>query len=55
MQLATAPPVVPSRCPAELTGAIRRAVRQHGDWSQTAQRVARALQRHLPGPGRDAS
>ena len=51
MQLATAPPVAASRCPAELTGAIRRAIGQHGDWSQTAQRVARALHRHLPGPG----
>jgi 3-mercaptopropionate dioxygenase len=51
MQLAIAPPGAPSRCPAELTGAVRRAVRQHGDWAQTAQRVARALRRHLPGPG----
>jgi len=25
-------------------------VRQHGDWDQTARRVARALRRHLPGP-----
>jgi 3-mercaptopropionate dioxygenase len=41
----------PTRCPAALTGAIRAAVRERGDWGQTAQRVARALARHLPGPG----
>jgi predicted metal-dependent enzyme (double-stranded beta helix superfamily) len=50
MQLATALPAPPSRCPADLTGAIRRAVRHHGDWGETAQRVARALSHHLPGP-----
>ena len=33
----------PSRCPASLTGAIRRAVGGHADWGQTAQRVAVAL------------
>lgn len=41
----------PSRCPAALTGAIRRAVRRHGDWGQTARRVAGALGTELPGPG----
>ena len=40
----------PGRCPAGLTGAIRRAVRHHGDWGQTAQRVAGALAAGLPGP-----
>src|SRR6266545_8407565 len=40
----------PSRCPEDLLVALRRAVRQHGDWDQTARRVARALRRHLPGP-----
>ncbi len=41
----------PTRCPAGLTAAIRRAVRRHGDWGETAQRVARALGAGLPGPG----
>jgi predicted metal-dependent enzyme (double-stranded beta helix superfamily) len=59
MPLATVPALVPppgqapgpaSRCPADLAAALRRAVRQHGDWDQTCQRVARALRRHLPGP-----
>jgi predicted metal-dependent enzyme (double-stranded beta helix superfamily) len=49
MQLATAP-VPASRCPADLTGAIRRAVHRRGDWAETAHRVAEALGRHLPGP-----
>jgi hypothetical protein len=40
----------PSRCPAGLTAAIRQAVRRHGDWGQTAQRVAAALSAELPGP-----
>ena len=54
--LAPAPPaaaraVAPaSRCPAGLLTALRRAVRQHGDWDLTSRRVARALRRHLPGP-----
>jgi len=55
MALTTAPtavrPAPPRRCPAELTAAIRRAVQRQGNWSQTAQRVAGALHRHLPGPG----
>ena len=60
MPLATAPaPAQPpaavpggtSRCPADLLAALRRAVRQRGDWDQTSRRVARALRRHLPGPG----
>ena len=63
MPLATVPALVPprggaagpapepaSRCPADLLTALRRAVRQHGDWDQTSRRVARALRRHLPGP-----
>ena len=48
---AAAAPSLPSRCPEELTRAIRRAVRQRGDWAQTAGRVAAALRGHLPGPG----
>ena len=47
----TALPAPPSRCPAGLTAAIRQAVRRHGDWGQTAQRVAGALRAGLPGPG----
>ena len=39
------------RCPDDLLAALRRAVRQRGDWDQTSRRVARALRRHLPGPG----
>jgi predicted metal-dependent enzyme (double-stranded beta helix superfamily) len=63
MPLATVPALVPplgraaapasesaSRCPADLLTALRRAVRQRGDWDQTSRRVARALRRHLPGP-----
>ncbi len=38
-----------SRCPAPLTAAIRQAVRRHGDWGQTAQRVAAALRDQLRG------
>jgi predicted metal-dependent enzyme (double-stranded beta helix superfamily) len=41
----------PSRCPAGLTAAIRQAVRRHGDWGQTAQRVAAALRAGLPSAG----
>ena len=40
----------PSRCPDDLLVALRRAVRQRGDWDQASRRVARALRRHLPGP-----
>jgi 3-mercaptopropionate dioxygenase len=50
MTLATALPAGPSRCPASLTAAIRRAVRRRSDWGQTAQLVAQALGRELPGP-----
>ena len=63
MPLATVPALVPplgraaapasesaSRCPSDLLTALRRAVRQRGDWDQTSRRVARALRRHLPGP-----
>jgi predicted metal-dependent enzyme (double-stranded beta helix superfamily) len=50
--LATGPAPGPAaRCPAGLLTALRRAVRQRGDWDQTSRRVARALGRHLPGPG----
>ena len=62
MPLTTAPALVPapgsagglvpgldSRCPAALLAALRRAVRQRGDWDLTSRRVARALGRHLPG------
>ncbi|MDX6334747.1 MAG: 3-mercaptopropionate dioxygenase [Streptosporangiaceae bacterium] len=49
--LATAPAAgQAARCPAGLLTALRRAVRQRGDWDQTSRRVARALGRHLPGP-----
>jgi 3-mercaptopropionate dioxygenase len=41
---------VRSRCPAGLVAGIQAATRQHQDWSQTAQLVAQALGRHLPGP-----
>ncbi|MGI8448914.1 MAG: cysteine dioxygenase [Streptosporangiaceae bacterium] len=65
MPLASAPTLVPalgpgpaarlaaapaSRCPADLLVALRRAVRQRGDWDQTSRRVAQALRRRLPGP-----
>src|ERR1017187_4567750 len=59
MPFATAPAPVPApgpamamagRCPAGLLAALRRSVRQRGDWDQTSRRVARALGRHLPGP-----
>ena len=39
-----------SCCPASLTDAIRRAVRQGGGPQRTADRVAGQLRRHLPGP-----
>ncbi len=60
MPFVTAPAPVPtpgpamalvSRCPADLLTALRRSVRLRGDWDQTSRRVARALGRHLPGPG----
>ncbi len=41
-------PVV-TRCPAGLLAGIRAATRQHADWQRTAELVASALQRHLPG------
>src|SRR5580693_2229908 len=41
---------VRSRCPAGLVADVQAATRQHRDWSQTAQLVARALARNLPGP-----
>jgi len=47
------PPVVPPAghaCPAGLAAAVRRAVALGGDAPPTADRVARALRRHLPGP-----
>ena len=47
MPLATA---AATAVPAALVGALRRAVRQRGDWDLTSRRVARALRRHLPGP-----
>lgn len=43
-------PVTMSRCPADLVGAIRRAVRQRQDWQGTARLVAAALRENLPGP-----
>ena len=54
--LATAPaparpgPALGQPVPGRPATALRRAVRQHGDWDQTSRRVARALRRHLPGP-----
>ena len=54
MALVSAPPVpMPvngSRCAPSLVAAIRRAVRQRGDWQQTAQQVAAELRQRLPGP-----
>ncbi|MGA2828122.1 MAG: cysteine dioxygenase family protein [Streptosporangiaceae bacterium] len=44
------PPAGPSTCPAGLAAAVRRAVAAGEDPRQTADRVARALRRHLPGP-----
>src|ERR1700727_1769430 len=41
---------VRTRCPAELTSAIRAATAQHADWSRTATLVAAQLRAHLPGP-----
>jgi 3-mercaptopropionate dioxygenase len=45
-----ATPEATGTCPELLTVAIRRAVRARGSWQQTADRVAAALRRHLPGP-----
>ncbi len=50
MSLATARPAPPSRCPDGLTAAIRQAVHRQAGWGQTAQHVAAALGRELPGP-----
>jgi 3-mercaptopropionate dioxygenase len=51
MPEAAAPmPRVAGTCPVFLTAAIRRAVRAHGSWQDTADHVAAALSRHLPGP-----
>src|SRR5215469_2618996 len=47
---ATALPRVVGTCPVLLAGAIRREVRLHGSWQDTADRVAAALRRQLPGP-----
>jgi quercetin dioxygenase-like cupin family protein len=44
-------PTVTGTCPRPLATAVRRAVRSGGSWQQTADRVAAALRRHLPGPG----
>ena len=44
------PPAGPSTCPAGLAAAVRRAVAAGEDPRQIADRVARALRRHLPGP-----
>jgi 3-mercaptopropionate dioxygenase len=43
-------PVGPSTCPAGLAAAARQAVAAGSDPRQTADRVARALRRRLPGP-----
>lgn len=47
---ATVLPRVVGTCPELLTAAIRREVRHRGSWQDTADRVAAALRRHLPGP-----
>jgi 3-mercaptopropionate dioxygenase len=46
----TAVPHVAGACPEFLTAVIRSAVRVRGSWEETAERVAVALRRHLPGP-----
>jgi len=51
MSTATAMPQVVGTCPELLAAAIRREVRVRGSWQETADRVAAALRRHLPGPG----
>jgi 3-mercaptopropionate dioxygenase len=47
---ATSLPRVVGTCPALLTAAIRREVRRHGSWQDTADLVAATVRRHLPGP-----
>lgn len=42
-------PKVVGACPVFLTAAIRREVRQRASWQDTADRVAAAARRHLPG------
>jgi 3-mercaptopropionate dioxygenase len=39
-----------TRCPVGLLDGIRAATQQHADWQRTAELVAAALARHLPGP-----
>jgi 3-mercaptopropionate dioxygenase len=39
-----------TRCPADLITGIRAAVRTRAGWQRTAELVAGALGRHLPGP-----
>jgi predicted metal-dependent enzyme (double-stranded beta helix superfamily) len=46
----TATQILPTSRLAELVAATRTAVRDHGDWAETAQLVADELRRHLPGP-----
>ncbi len=41
---------VETRCPADLSGAIRGAIARHADWRETAVLVADELRLHLPGP-----
>jgi predicted metal-dependent enzyme (double-stranded beta helix superfamily) len=40
-----------TRCPADLSAAIRGAVARRADWTDTAALVAGALRERLPGPG----
>ena len=42
-------PRIVGSCPVLLTAAIRRAVRARGSWQHTADHVAAAIDRHLPG------
>jgi predicted metal-dependent enzyme (double-stranded beta helix superfamily) len=46
----TATQILPTSRLAELVAGTRTAVRDHGDWAETAQLVADELRRHLPGP-----
>ncbi len=48
--LASATPLLGSRCPAGLITRIRQAVAQHGSWPETAEAVGAQLRQHLPGP-----
>ena len=41
---------VDTRCPADLSAAIRGAIARHADWRETAALVAEELRMHLPGP-----